>query len=87
MNERSNPFKVGDKVKFDPDERTIGWTYSSFDRLRIHPGDIGMITRIVGDIVIIDDDRGGFELGMLQESGVMGRKKVASILGKCQAGP
>ena len=33
-----NPFKVGDKVVFDPDRRTIGLTYSSFDRLRIHPG-------------------------------------------------
>lgn len=57
---QENPFKVGDKVMFAPDERTIGWTYPSFDRLRIHPGDVGIVTRIVGDIILIDDERGGF---------------------------
>ena len=55
-----NPFKIGDRVVFDPDERTIGWTYSSFDRLRIHPGDVGIVTKIVDDLIFIDDNRGGF---------------------------
>jgi len=45
MSERENPFRIGDRVVFDPDERTIGWTYSSFDRLRIHPGDEGTVTQ------------------------------------------
>jgi hypothetical protein len=60
MNDRGNPFKIGDRVVFDPDARTIGWTYSSFDRLRIHPGDVGTVTKIVDDMILIDDDRGGF---------------------------
>jgi len=39
----TNPFKVGDKVVFSPSEHAIGWGWSSFDRLRIHPGDVGAI--------------------------------------------
>jgi hypothetical protein len=58
--DRTNPFKIGDRVIFDPDARTIGWTWSSFDRLRIHPGDVGLVTKIVDDCIAIDDDRGGF---------------------------
>jgi hypothetical protein len=59
MNDRGNPFKIGDRVVFDPDHRTIGWTYSSFDLLRIHPGNAGIVTRIVDDLIFIDDNRGG----------------------------
>lgn len=54
-----NPFKIGDKVVFDPDRRTIGLTYSSFDRLRIHPGDAGTVTKIVDGAIFIEDGRGG----------------------------
>jgi len=60
MHNPGNPFKIGDRVIFDPDKRTIGWTYSSFDMLRIHPGDIGTVTKIVDDMILIDDNRGGF---------------------------
>lgn len=60
MNEHKNPFKIGDKVIFSPSEHDIGWTWSSFDRLRIHPGDVGFITKMVNDIIYIDDERGGF---------------------------
>jgi hypothetical protein len=62
-----NPFNVGDKVMFDPDQHTIGWSYSSFDRLRIHPGDVGVVTRIIGDIILIDDERGGFSWHCFQK--------------------
>jgi len=41
-------------------ERTIGWTWSSFDRLRIKPRDVGVVTKIVEDALFIDDERGGF---------------------------
>ena len=60
MSDRGNPFKIGDRVVFAPDKRTIGWTWSSFDRLRIHPGDEGTVTKIVADMIFIDDERGGF---------------------------
>jgi hypothetical protein len=57
----ANPFKIGDRVVFAPDERAIGWSWSSFDRLRIHPGDEGVVTKILQDnYIYIDDDRGGF---------------------------
>jgi hypothetical protein len=48
------------RVIFSPDERTVGWTWSSFDRLRIKPGDVGVVTKIVEDALFIDDERGGF---------------------------
>ena len=55
-----NPFSIGDRVSFQPDERTIGWSYSSFDRLRLNPGEAGIITRISDDqYLYLDDDRGG----------------------------
>ncbi len=60
MDRQENPFRVGDRVVFDPNEHTIGWSWSSFDRLRIHPGDVGVVTKIVDDYLYIDDDRGGF---------------------------
>jgi ATP-dependent exoDNAse (exonuclease V) alpha subunit len=60
MNDRGNPFKIGDKVVFCPNEHAIGWAWSSFDRLRIHPGDVGVVTEIVDDALFIDDARAGF---------------------------
>jgi hypothetical protein len=60
MTDRENPFKLGDKVMFSPDARTIGWTWSSFNRLRILPGDIGIVTRIVDNLILNDDEWGGF---------------------------
>jgi ATP-dependent exoDNAse (exonuclease V) alpha subunit len=57
----SNPFKVGDRVIFTPDERTIGWIWPTFDRVRLKPGDTGVVTRIYKDVYLyIDDERGGF---------------------------
>jgi hypothetical protein len=57
----SSPFKIGDRVVFAPDERTIGWDWPMFDRVRLKPGDIGIVTRIDKDMYLyLDDDRGGF---------------------------
>lgn len=59
--QKVNPFKIGDQVTFAPDDHTVGWSWSSFDRLRLHPGDTGIITRISKeDYLYLDDDRGGF---------------------------
>ena len=61
MNNQENPFKIGDTVIFSPDEHTIGWSWPSFDRLSIHPGDIGVVTQITeGAYLYLDDGRGGF---------------------------
>ena len=58
---RTNPFQIGDRVAFTPDEHTIGWAWSSFDRLRLKPGDVGIVTRVDRDTYLyLDDDRGGF---------------------------
>lgn len=59
VNAANNPFHVGDEVVFAPDERTTGWIYPSFDSMRIHPGDIGTVSKIVRDAIYIDDNRGG----------------------------
>ena len=59
MDNRGNPFKIGDRVVFSSDERSVGWIWSRFDRLRIHPGDIGTVTKIDDDVICIDDGRGG----------------------------
>lgn len=56
----SNPFKIGDRVIFSPNEHAIGWAWSSFDRLRLKPGDEGIVTRIENESLLIDDERGGF---------------------------
>jgi len=46
---------------FAPDEHAIGWAWSSFDRLRLKPGDTGIVTCIDGEMYLyIDDNRGGF---------------------------
>ncbi len=57
----SNPFKIGDKVTFAPNEHTIGWAWSSLDRLMLKPGDTGIVTRVDReDYLYLDDGRGGF---------------------------
>jgi len=55
------PFKIGQRVVFTPDEHARGWSQESFDRLRLKPGDEGIITRIQdGQYLFLDDERGGF---------------------------
>jgi hypothetical protein len=59
--QKVNPFKIGDRVTFTPDDHTVGWSWSSFDRLRLHPGATGTVTRIGKEnYLYLDDDRGGF---------------------------
>jgi hypothetical protein len=59
--QKANPFKIGDRVTFAPDEHAMGWAWSSFDRLRLHLGDTGIVTRIGKEnYLYLDDDRGGF---------------------------
>lgn len=54
------PFKVGDRVKFVPDAHAYGWTWPSFERMRLEPGDIGIVTRVSQDqYLYLDDERGG----------------------------
>jgi hypothetical protein len=60
MSRPENPFRIGDMVVFAPDEHAVGWAWSSFERLRIKPGDVGVVTKIVDDALFIDDGRGGF---------------------------
>jgi hypothetical protein len=61
MREAECPFKLGDRVIFAPDERAIGWSYPTFDRVRLKPGDSGTVTRIAqGKYLYLDDERGGF---------------------------
>jgi hypothetical protein len=58
--QKANPFKIGDRVTFAPDEHTVGWSWSSFERLRLKAGDTGIVTRVdKGTYVYVDDDRGG----------------------------
>jgi len=55
-----NPFKIGDRVEFVPDERTTGWSYVTFPRVRLKAGDTGTVTRIKkGQYLYLDDNRGG----------------------------
>jgi hypothetical protein len=55
------PLKLGQRVMFTPDERAIGWSYPTFDRVRLKPGDAGTITRIDDNgYIYLDDERGGF---------------------------
>jgi hypothetical protein len=38
-----------------------GWEWPTFDRVRLKPGNIGVITRIdKGMYLYLDDERGGF---------------------------
>jgi hypothetical protein len=42
-----NPFKIGDKVIFAPDERAGGWQWLVLiARIKLKPGDVGIITQI-----------------------------------------
>jgi hypothetical protein len=57
----ANPFNIGDVVVFSPSEHTVGREWSSFDRVRLKPGDVGVVTRIEKeDYLYLDDGRGGF---------------------------
>jgi hypothetical protein len=57
----TNPFKIGDAVVFSPNERAVGRSWSIFDRVKLEPGDTGIITRIQADAYLyLDEDRGGF---------------------------
>jgi hypothetical protein len=62
--ERSNqecPFQIGDCVVFTPNDHAVGWSWSAFDRVKLKPGDKGIITRIEkGRYLYLDDGRGGF---------------------------
>jgi hypothetical protein len=63
------PFKIGDQVKFVPDEHACGWTWSSFDRMRLKPGDTGIVTRIEKEVYLyLDDDRGGLHWECFHEA-------------------
>jgi hypothetical protein len=56
-----NPFKLGDRVVFAPDDQAAGRAWSSFDRLRLRPGDVGVVTRVANNgYLYLDDERGGF---------------------------
>jgi hypothetical protein len=60
-NQSTNPFKIGDRVVFAPDGRSIGWDWPIFERVRLKPGDSGVITRIEKDVYLyLDDERGAF---------------------------
>ena len=60
-NKRPCPFHLGDTVTFDPDAQAYGWAWASFDRVRLHPGDVGTVSRIEnGRYLYLDDERGGF---------------------------
>jgi len=56
------PFKLGDKVKFVPSERTKGWHQHSFERLGLKPGQVGQIEEIRENtyIYIDKEKKGGF---------------------------
>lgn len=55
--------RIGDEVRFEPDERTLGWSHNLGG---LYPGYVGRITRIkqsqLGDtIVYLDDKPVGFD--------------------------
>ena len=59
--QEDNPFKIGDLVTFEPNERAVGWAWPSFERLKLKPGETGTVTRIDrGMYIYLDDYRGGF---------------------------
>jgi hypothetical protein len=70
MNEqKSCPFKIGDKVVFSPNQHAYGWTWPSFERMRLTPGQVGTITRISNDeYLYLDDDRGGLHWECFREA-------------------
>ena len=46
-------------MRFMPDAHAYGWTWSSFERIRLQPGDTGVVTRIQKEYLFLDDERGG----------------------------
>jgi hypothetical protein len=57
----TNPFKVGDQVRCEPSDHATGWSWPTFERVRLNPGDTGIVTRIREEnYLYIDDERGGF---------------------------
>jgi hypothetical protein len=68
-NQKTCPFKIGDRVTFSPDEHTYGWTWPSFESMRLRPGETGVITRISeGEYLYLDDDRGGLHWECFKEA-------------------
>jgi hypothetical protein len=64
-----NPFHLGERVTFAPDDHTLGWAWSSFERLRLSPGDSGIVTRIDDEVYLyLDDGRGGFHWQCFQKT-------------------
>lgn len=60
-NQAQCPFSVGERVTFIPDDHARGWSWATFERVRLHPGDVGTISRIdAGQYIFLDDERGGF---------------------------
>lgn len=58
---KCRPFKLGQTVIFTPDEHAKGWSLHTFERVRLKPGEEGVITRIESNMYLyFDDDRGGF---------------------------
>jgi ATP-dependent exoDNAse (exonuclease V) alpha subunit len=55
------PYKIGDRVIFIPNNHADAWSWPSYERTRLKPGDIGTVTWIVKEeYVYLDDGRGGF---------------------------
>lgn len=44
-----NPYKIGDEVRFEPNDRAVGWSWASFEDVRLCPGETGVVTRISED--------------------------------------
>jgi hypothetical protein len=65
MNVPSNPFRLGDKVQFVPNERAQGWSW--FGPRTIQPNDIGVVSSVQDSdylyIKRIGEDPGSPEVG------------------------
>ena len=76
--QRTNPFKVGGSSNVAPNDHAVGWSWSYFDRLRLKPGDTGIVTRVDKEAYLyLDDDRGA-PLGVLQKGELTGWKSTAA---------
>lgn len=61
METKKCPYKVGDRVKFVPGERTIGWHQTTMERQGLQAGYVGIIREIKDDTYIyLDGEKGGF---------------------------
>ena len=70
QNQVMNPFKIGDKVVFAPNEHTVGWSWPTFERIRLKPGDVGIITRIEREnYIYLEDEKGGFHWECFKHTG------------------